>query len=581
MEAVGIDLGTTNSLVGAVLEGRAVLFGDPSGNELLPSVVGASGAGDLVVGRAAKNRRLLDPSGTVASIKRRMGTKDRVRVGKSDLSPPEVSALILGSLLDRAEGKLGKRPARAVITVPAWFDDAQRQATRDAGEIAGLAVERLVNEPTAAALTYRTGVEQMVMVYDLGGGTFDVSVLERDEALLEVRQSRGDTRLGGDDIDLALAESVLARLGAGRRAVESDPRAMVRLVEAVERAKIALSDREEVHLFDPFLAGDGADGVHLDLTLTRADVERAARPLIERTLACIDAALRDAKLRPRDLDRVLLVGGASKMPIVRAMVAAHLGRPAQLDLDADRAVALGAALLAGRIEGAEIADVLVDITPHTLSVGASDREDDDRDPLVAVPVIPRGTVVPVVRTTTVATRRHDQRKADIPIAQGEEPFLDDNTLLGVVSIDAIPPSPAGSPVEVSFRLDLSGVLHVSARHVPSGRAAEVEIADSPYQLTAQKREDAKRAVLALREAAVEGDGEEEAAIPRATEADLSLAQAMATRARRALAKHADGDTPEIARARAALVAVDLAIEERLASTADLTDALSDALLDLV
>ncbi len=269
------------------------------------------------------------------------------------------------------------------------------------------------------------------------------------------------------------------------------------------------------------------------------------------------------------------------MPIVRAMVAAHLGRPAQLDLDADRAVALGAALLAGRIEGAEIADVLVDITPHTLSVGASDREDDDRDPLVAVPVIPRGTVVPVVRTTTVATRRHDQRKADIPIAQGEEPFLDDNTLLGVVSIDAIPPSPAGSPVEVSFRLDLSGVLHVSARHVPSGRAAEVEIADSPYQLTAQKREDAKRAVLALREAAVEGDGEEEAAIPRATEADLSLAQAMATRARRALAKHADGDTPEIARARAALVAVDLAIEERLASTADLTDALSDALLDLV
>ncbi len=581
MEAVGIDLGTTNSLVGAVLEGRAVLFGDPSGNELLPSVVGASGAGDLVVGRAAKNRRLLDPSGTVASIKRRMGTKDRVRVGKSDLSPPEVSALILGSLLDRAEGKLGKRPARAVITVPAWFDDAQRQATRDAGEIAGLAVERLVNEPTAAALTYRTGVEQMGMVYDLGGGTFAVSVLERDEARLEVRQSRGDTRLGGDDIDLALAESVLARLGAGRRAVESDPRAMVRLVEAVERAKIALSDREEVHLFDPFLAGDGADGVHLDLTLTRADVERAARPLIERTLACIDAALRDAKLRPRDLDRVLLVGGASKMPIVRAMVAAHLGRPAQLDLDADRAVALGAALLTGRIEGAEIADVLVDITPHTLSVGASDREDDDRDPLVAVPVIPRGTVVPVVRTTTVATRRDDQRKADIPIAQGEEPFLDDNTLLGVVSIDAIPPSPAGSPVEVSFRLDLSGVLHVSARHVPSGRAAEVEIADSPYQLTAQKREDAKRAVLALREAAVEGDGEEEAAIPRATEADLSLAQAMATRARRALAKHADGDTPEIARARAALVAVDLAIEERLASTADLTDALSDALLDLV
>jgi molecular chaperone DnaK len=572
---VGIDLGTTNSLVGAVVGGKAQLFPDDNGQELMPSVVGTGPGGGVLVGRAAKNRRLLDPSGTVVSVKRLMGTDRQQRVGDRELSPVQVSSLILGALLDRAAGALGHRPSRAVITVPAYFDDAQRQATRDAGEVAGLAVERLVNEPTAAALTYRTGSEQLVLVYDLGGGTFDVSILERDEGLLEVRSSRGDTHLGGDDIDQGLTSLVLERLGAGRARIEADPRAMIRLVEAVERAKIALSDREEVRLFDPFLSAEGSSNVHLDMPLGRKDVSAVARPLVDRTLACIDAALRDAKVRANDLDRVLLVGGASRMPIVREMVAAHLERPVQQDLDADRAVALGAALLAGRIAGAEVSEVLVDITPHTLSVGAVDEEDDpdDEDDLRAVPVIPRDTVVPVERRTTVYTRVDDQAQADVPIVQGEQPRLAGNTRLGTVVVEGIPPSPGGSPVEVTFRLDLSGVLHVSAEHLPSGRSTEVHIANSPYSLTAQRRERARAEVEALRAVpSPEGDGP--------TDGDLSMANALLARARRAM-ERGGSDPASLERLRVAAAALAEAVASHAPALVRLSDELADALLDLV
>ncbi len=581
---VGIDLGTTNSLVGAVLDGEVTLFADAGGSELLPSVVGVGAGGEILVGRTAKNRRVLDPGGTVVSVKRLMGTDARRRVGSRELSAPQISALILGALLDRAEAKLGHRPARAVITVPAYFDDAQRTATRDAGEIAGLKVERLVNEPTAAAMTYRTGGEQLVLVYDLGGGTFDVSILERDEDLLEVRTSRGDTRLGGDDIDHALTQLVLTRLGDKRAAIEADPRATTRLLEAVERAKIALSDRDEVRLFDPFLAGEGADAAHLDLALTRADVDHVARPFVERTLGHIDAALRDAKVRASDLDRVLLVGGASKMPIVRSLVAAHLERPAQLDLDADRAVGLGASMLAGRIAGAAVAQVLVDITPHTLAIGAAGGGHDfdmDEEDLVSAPIIERGTVVPVERKRTFFTMAENQRAAMIPIVQGEHRSAFANTQLGEVRVEPIPPSPIHSPVEITFRLDLSGVLHVSAQHLSSGTSAAVQIANSPYSLTAHRRAAAKAEVEELRAgagegAAVAGEG---AAVEAATETDLSLARAMLARAEKAVTREAEAGALE--RAKAAMADLKAAVESRSPDTAELTDALSDALLDLL
>jgi molecular chaperone DnaK len=571
---VGIDLGTTNSLIGAVIDGKARLFADASGAELLPSVVGGGPGGELYVGRAAKNRRLLDPAGTVVSVKRRMGTDVRLAVGEKLLSPSQISALILGALLDRAEAAMGRRPTRAVITVPAYFGEAQRQATRDAGEMAGLTVERLVNEPTAAALTYQTGAEELAMVYDLGGGTFDVSILERDEGLLEVRASRGDTHLGGDDIDHALGELVLGRLGAHRAAVEKDPRAMTRLVEAVERAKIALSDKEEVRLFDPFLTGEGAAAVHLDLSLTREDVEAAARPFVLRTLDHIEAAMRDAGVRAAEAARILLVGGSSKMPIVRRMVAAHLGRPVHVDLDADRAVALGASILAGRIGGAGIDEVLVDITPHTLAVGVADEEylEGDAEDLSVAPVIPRDTVVPVERTQTVFTIVPDQKGAKLPIVQGEHPRVSGNTQLGVVHVEPLPPGPAGAPVEVTFKLDLSGVLHVRAQHLPSGKSADVHIADSPYRLTEQHRRRAGAEVEAIRAASPEvADGP--------SESDLSLARAMLGRASRALEKEG-GDDAARARAREAVTALAAAIEARAAEVMDRSDDLSDALLDL-
>jgi molecular chaperone DnaK len=572
---VGIDLGTTNSLVGAVVDGKATLFADVSGAELLPSVVGGALGGELYVGRAAKNRRLLDPEGTVVSVKRRMGTDVLLQVGQKRLSPPQVSALILGALLDRAEAALRHRPRRAVITVPAYFGEAQRQATRDAGEMAGLAVERLVNEPTAAALTYQSGAEELVMVYDLGGGTFDVSVLERDEGLLEVRASRGDTHLGGDDIDHALAELVLGRLGSQRAAVEQDPRAMTRVLEAVERAKIALSDKEEVRLFDPFLAGEGAAAVHLDLALTREDVEAAARPFVLRTLDHIEAAMRDAGVAARDFGRVLLVGGASKMPLVRRMVAAHLGRPVHVDLDADRAVALGASLLAGRIGGAAVDEVLVDITPHTLAVGVADVDylEDEADDLAVAPVIRRDTVVPAERTKTVYTIVQDQRAAELPIVQGEHPRMSGNTQLGKVVVEPLPPGPAGAPVEVTFKLDLSGVLHVRAQHLPSGRSADVHIADSPYRLTEQTRRRAGAEVEAMRAEAPEADS-------GPSESDLSLARAMLGRAHRALEKEG-GDEWSRERARAAAAALAAALEARHPALMQRSDELSDALLDLI
>jgi molecular chaperone DnaK len=570
---VGIDLGTTNSLIGAVQGGQVRLFVDEQGNDLLPSVVGLDPRTGVVVGRAAKNRRLLDPEGTVASIKRKMGTAERARVGQKDLSPPQVSSLILSALLDRVETATGTRPTRAVITVPAYFDNLQREATRDAGELAGLALERLVNEPTAAAVNYQTGGEERVLVYDLGGGTFDVSVLERDAGFLEVKASRGDTHLGGDDIDRALVAWVLAQIGAeAKRTIEADLRGLTRLVEAAERAKIALSTREEVRLAEPFLAGEGEHAVHVDVTLSRADLERVAEPFIARTLACVDEALRDANLGATELDRVLLVGGSSKMPIVLRLMEDHLGRPVMLDEAADRAVARGASLLAGRFSGEAVNEVLVDITPHTLAVGAMDPIRG----LVAAPVIARDTVIPTVRTRTVYTEYDDQRAATLPIVQGEHRDLEDNTWLGQLDIEEIPPSPAASPVEVRFHLDLSGVLHVDATHMPSGRSAATTISKAPTRLTAQMRSVAASEVKALR-----GEAQPGLAAPALAPADEKLARAMITRAERAIAGAKGASTEAVAEAERALAAVRGALEAKSVTLHDTIDALSGTLLDLV
>lgn len=585
---VGIDLGTTNSLVGGVVDGRVRLFADAEQRELLPSAVGLDARGALLVGRAARNRRLVDPAGTVLSIKRKMGQRVELPFGARRLSPSQISALILGTLCDWTEAALGERPRRALITVPAYFDDAQRQATRDAGALAGLSVERLLNEPTAAALNYQTGGEEEVLVYDLGGGTFDVSILERDEGFLEVRASRGDTQLGGDDLDLALTELLLKKLGAAGEQVRRDPRAMARLQDAAERAKIELSSRESTQLHDPYLAGEGAGAVHLDLVLAREELEQVAQPFVERTLRCLDDALKDAKLRARDLDRVILVGGASKMPLVAQMVAAHLGRPVQVDAEADRAVALGAARFAGRLAGAAIDEVLVDITPHTLAAGVMppDGELDvptSREDLYARPIIARDTVLPVRRSETFYTMIDDQPRVSFPVVQGESSRVGENTFLGEVVVRDLPRSPRGSPVSVSFTLDLSGILEVEAVHVPSGRSAAVTIAESPYRLSEQRREEAKAELEALWTEADEdedadADADASEAPERPSEAALQRARALLARAERALAGVAPEQRGPVERAMGALSEA-LAAED--ARVPGLAEALSDALLDLL
>jgi molecular chaperone DnaK len=531
-----------------------------------------------------------------------MGSNELVRVGPREFSPAQVSALILGALLDRVEAApvqarcapprtalldrveaaLGRRPDRAVITVPAFFSDAQRQATRDAGLLAGLQVERLVNEPTAAAMTYQSGQEQTVMVYDLGGGTFDVSILERDEGFLEVRASRGDTHLGGDDLDAGLTEFVLSRVPQQRDAIARDPRAMTRLTEAVERAKITLSTQEEVRILEPFLSGEGSLAVHLDVLVTRGDLERVARPLLARTLRCIDDALSDARLTPQQIDRVLLVGGASRSPIVREVVSAHLKRPVLQDLDADRAVALGASLLAGRASGAEVNEVLVDITPHTLALGALPGSflyapTPGEPALEAAPVIARNMVIPVARKRTFVTAIDDQPAIRAPIVQGEQALVEDNTLLGDVCIEDLPPSSAGSPVvEVTFRLDLSGVLHVTAEHIPSGRSTRVSIADSPYQLTAQHREQAQREIEALRPA---NSGTEVPDAPPLAENDLVRARTLLAKADKLLLNAVDANA--LSSLRQARDGLTQALERSSPDASEALDALADALLDLV
>jgi molecular chaperone DnaK len=573
---VGIDLGTTHSLVGAVVDGRVQLFEGSDGSPLLPSVVGVASDGSILVGREARNRRLLDPEGTVRSIKRRMGRDEEVRLGRRTLSPPEISAQILAALLDRAEEALGVRPPRAVITVPAYFDDNQRQATKDAAEIAGLEVARLVNEPTAAALTHQSGGEELVLVYDLGGGTFDVSILERDEGFMEVRASQGDTQLGGDDVDAALLERVLERLGADRARVAADPHAMTLLGEAVERAKIELSSRETTRIHEPFLAGEGADTVNLDLELSRAEVEEVATPLIERTLPCIERALDAAGVAVSDLDRILLVGGASRMPLVRRLVEARLDMPVQLVEAPDRAVARGAALLAGRMGGAEVDEVLVDITPFTLAAGVLD----DADDLIASAVIEQGTVIPTERTATYHTCVPDQKAIEIPITQGEGYLAEDNAHLGDLEIEDLPPSRRGSPVDVVFRLDLSGVLHVSATHRPSGHQATATIKHGPSRLTEQRREAARERHEALRRGEPEPTSAEASSEP-APAAPLRLARSILRRSERALSGE---DVPDALRHRveAAAEALRNALEGEADAEAltERAEALSDALYEL-
>ncbi|MGH9853256.1 MAG: Hsp70 family protein, partial [Blastocatellia bacterium] len=440
---VGIDLGTTNSLVAIVEQGRPSVLS--RGEErLVPSVVGLSDDGRMVVGQTALNQYVLAPERTVRSIKRKMGGDERVKLGDREYSPEEISAFVLRHLKTLAEEVLGDAVDAAVITVPAYFNDAQRQATKRAGELAGLEVPRIINEPTAAALAY--GIEkqlnQFLMVYDLGGGTFDVSIIEQQGDVLEVRASHGNVHLGGDDFDERVLQHLIAHLsGEHRYDFKADRRAMARLVRAAERAKIALSDAPYARAAEEFLAQYDGQIAHLNTELGQRQFEEMIDDLLRSTLSSIDRALSDARLKPQEINRALLVGGSTRIPRVSELIEEHIGLQPSMEIDPDEAVALGASVQAAIISGEPVNAMLIDVAPHSLGIAVAEIVFDHLVPGAFRPIIRRNTTIPTTKAELFHTISPRQDTVEVEVYQGESPVAKENTHLTSFKLTEIPPAP--------------------------------------------------------------------------------------------------------------------------------------------
>ncbi|HJO28599.1 MAG: molecular chaperone DnaK [Candidatus Poseidoniia archaeon] len=474
---IGIDLGTTNSEAAHLEGGRPTIIpsaeGSTFGGKMFPSVVAFTRDGERLVGDLAKRQAVLNPDRTIMLIKRKMGTDDRVKVGKKEYSPEEISAMILQKIRADAEAHLGQEINKAVITVPAYFNDNQRQATKDAGRIAGLEVERIINEPTAAALAYgldqdREG-EHKVAVLDLGGGTFDVTIMEMAEGVFEVLSTSGDTHLGGTDMDDAiinwLAENFKTENGVDLR---QDSAAFQRLRDAGEKAKIELSSTVKATINLPYIWADSAGPKHLEVDLTRAMLQELVEPVLAKCDKPIKQAFKDAKLKPGEVDKVLLVGGPTRMPIVRERFEKIIGRKAESGIDPMQCVAMGAALQGGVIAG-DVKDVLLlDVTPLTLGI--------ETEGGVMTPLIERNTTIPTGKQNTFSTAADNQPSVEIHILQGERTMAGQNTTLGKFMLTGIPPAPRGVPqVEVKFDIDRNGILNVSAKDLGTGNEQKIEI----------------------------------------------------------------------------------------------------------
>jgi molecular chaperone DnaK len=464
---VGIDLGTTYSLVAVVDKGRPAVLA--RGDErLVPSVVGLSDDGRIIVGQTALNQFVLAPERTVRSIKRKMGTEERIRLGGRDYLPEDISAFTLRHLKTMAEEILGDKVDRAVITVPAYFNDVQRQATKRAGELAGLEVLRIINEPTAAALAYgiEQQIDQFLMVYDLGGGTFDVSIIEQQGEILEVRASHGNVHLGGDDFDERLLQRLLAHLSSEHRYdFKSDSRAMARLVRASERVKIALSDSPYARAAEEFLARYDAQIAHLDLEIGRSELEGMIEDLLKSTLDSIDHAMKDAQIKPEQINRVLLVGGSSRIPRVSEMIEEKLGLQPAMEINPDEAVALGAAVQAAIINGEEVSAMLVDVTPHSLGITVAEVVFGNLVPGGFRPIIRRNTTIPTTKSERFHTITPEQDTVEIEVCQGESPVAAENTQLGKFKLTGIPPAENPNDLReviVQFSYNLNGIVEVTA-----------------------------------------------------------------------------------------------------------------------
>ena len=499
---IGIDLGTTFSLVAVVERGRPRIIAD-QGERLIPSVVGFSPQGELLVGTPARNQYVLAPENTVKSIKRQMGSGETVTLAGREYTPQEVSAFILRTLKQMAERDLGEPVERAVITVPAYFTDAARQATKDAGEIAGFEVARIINEPTAAALAYGLNREddQQVAVYDLGGGTFDVSIVELSQGVIEVRASHGNTRLGGDDFDELIVTHVADRFQAEHGVdLRQDRRALARLTRAAEQAKIALSDLPYARVTEEYIArADDGRPLHLDVELSRHEFEELIRPLVRSTLEAVDRALKDAALRARDLRTVLLVGGSTRIPLVRRMLAEHLGQEPRSEVHPDEAVALGAAVQAAIIAGEPIEAVLVDVAPRSLGIETASLVLGHLLTDRYTVLIPRNTTIPCTKAESFYTLTPVQDRAQVRVYQGDEPVASRNVLLGEFMFAGISPAPPGENREVIVRFDydVNGIVQVAAVDRRTNRSEGITITAARERLSEAEKARSKEKVAAV------------------------------------------------------------------------------------
>jgi molecular chaperone DnaK len=475
---VGIDLGTTNSEIAIYRDGRPVVLADDAGRLILPSVVGLADDGSLLVGEEARNQYLLHPDRTIRSIKRRMGRDEKVRLGERDYAPQEISAMILRRLKEIAEARLGHPVVKAVITVPAYFSDAQRQATREAGEIAGLEPVRILNEPTAAALTYEAGHREgkRVVVYDLGGGTFDVSVVRIEDGVVEVISGHGNNHLGGDDFDAKLVGHILDHLKIKQGIdLSGDLRAMARITRAAETAKKRLSVEAYCPVAEEYLTEASGKPVHLSLEITRPEYEAMISPFIEETLEAVHVALTGAGMAVSEVDEILLVGGATRTPLVQRRLEETFGMAPRGEVDPDLCVALGAAIQGAAIAGEEVSAVLVDVTPYSFGISVLGELDGDLYPYRFAPIIHKNTPIPVRRSEMFSTTFDDQDAVEINVFQGEHQDARENIQIGEFTVVGLSRAPAGNPIIVDLSLDRDGILQVTAKEKKTGLQQRIVI----------------------------------------------------------------------------------------------------------